>query len=96
MAFLTMNLARADQLLRHPATPKDFVLSTEDAKRRAYNELFVDRIFRFLPYHNSLECFLETAFRTTFLELTKLAPKLSVLAFRTAFLRIRLEKLPDY
>jgi hypothetical protein len=22
----------------------------EDAKRRAYNELFVDRIFRFLPH----------------------------------------------
>jgi hypothetical protein len=23
----------------------------EDAKRRAYNELFVERIFRFLPYN---------------------------------------------
>jgi hypothetical protein len=65
MAFLAVNLAKAEQRLRYPANPESFVFSMEDAKRRAYNELFVERIFRFLPhtstspnYHDQLESLL--------------------------------------
>jgi hypothetical protein len=65
MAFLAVNLARAEQLLRYAGDPEAFVFSMEDAKRRAYNELFLERIFRFLPhnttslkYHDQLESLL--------------------------------------
>ena len=54
MAFLAVNLAKAERRLRYPANPEPFVFSMEDAKRRAYNELFVDRIFRFFPHNSTL------------------------------------------
>lgn len=53
MAFLVMNLAKAQQRLCSPPDTGSFTFSMEDAKRRAYNELFMDRIFRFLPYHST-------------------------------------------
>lgn len=49
MAFLAVNLTRAEQRLRHHGEPETFVFSMEDAKRRAYNEFFAKKIFRFLP-----------------------------------------------
>lgn len=51
MAFLVVNLAKAQQRLSLPAESDAFPFSMEDAKRRAYNELFMNRIFRFLPQH---------------------------------------------
>jgi hypothetical protein len=48
-SFLTVSLARAQQLLAFEGDVLDFVFSMEDAKRRAYNELFADRIIRLLP-----------------------------------------------
>jgi hypothetical protein len=41
-SFLTVSLAFEGDV-------QDFVFSMEDAKRRAYNELFSDRIIRLLP-----------------------------------------------
>jgi Transposase DDE domain len=54
MAFLAVSLARAEQLLRHQAPLDSFVFSMEDAKRRAYNEFFANKIFRFLPFQQTL------------------------------------------
>jgi hypothetical protein len=54
MAFFVMNVAKAQQRLHSPNAAEPFVFSMEDAKRRAYNELFVERIFRFLPQHTTL------------------------------------------
>jgi Transposase DDE domain len=48
-SFLTVSLARAQQLLAFEGDVRDFVFSMEDSKRRAYNELFADRIIRLLP-----------------------------------------------
>jgi hypothetical protein len=48
-SFLTVSLARAQQLLAFEGDVQDFVFSMEDSKRRAYNELFADRIIRLLP-----------------------------------------------
>ncbi len=54
-SFLTVSLARAQQLLAFEGEVGDFVFSMEDSKRRAYNELFADRIIRLLPSELSLE-----------------------------------------
>jgi hypothetical protein len=54
-SFLTVSLARAQQLLMFKGDVQDFVFSMEDAKRRAYNELFADRIIRLLPVGLSLD-----------------------------------------
>lgn len=54
MSFLAVSLAKARQLLRHCASIDSFVFSMEDAKRRAYNEFFADKIFRFLPQQHTL------------------------------------------
>jgi hypothetical protein len=48
-SFLTVSLARAQQLLAFEGDVQDFVFSMEDSKRRAYNELFAGRIIRLLP-----------------------------------------------
>jgi hypothetical protein len=47
--FLTVSLARSQQLLAFEGDATDFVFGMEDSKRRAYNELFADRIIRLLP-----------------------------------------------
>jgi hypothetical protein len=67
-SFLTVSLARAQQLLAFEGDVQDFVFSMEDSKRpkpvrcwfrvkkrRAYNELFADRISRLLPVGLSLD-----------------------------------------
>jgi hypothetical protein len=54
-SFLTVSLARAQQLLAFEGNVTDFVFSMEDSKRRAYNELFADRIIRLLPVGLSLD-----------------------------------------
>ena len=54
-SFLTVSLARAQQLLAFEGDVQDFVFSMEDSKRRAYNELFADRIIRLLPVGLSLD-----------------------------------------
>jgi hypothetical protein len=54
-SFLTVSLARAQQLLAFEGDVTDFVFSMEDSKRRAYNELFADRIIRLLPVGLSLD-----------------------------------------
>ena len=48
-SFLVVSLARAQQLVAFEGDVRDFVFSMEDSKRRAYNELFADRIIRLLP-----------------------------------------------
>jgi hypothetical protein len=65
MAFFAVNLTRVEQLLRHTGHPETITFSMEDAKRRAYNEFFAEKIFRFLPqtltfnnYQNQLESLL--------------------------------------
>jgi DDE superfamily endonuclease len=54
-SFLTVSLARAQQLLAFEGDVTDFVFSMEDSKRRAYNELFADRIIRLLPTNLSFD-----------------------------------------
>ena len=54
-SFLTVSLARAEQLVAFKGDVKDFVFSMEDSKRRAYNELFADRIIRLLPTNLSFD-----------------------------------------
>jgi Transposase DDE domain len=54
-SFLTVSLARAQQLLAFEGDVTDFVFSMEDSKRRSYNELFADRIIRLLPVGLSLD-----------------------------------------
>ena len=54
-SFLTVSLVRADQLVAFEGDVTDFVFSMEDSKRRAYNELFADRIIRLLPTNLSLD-----------------------------------------
>jgi hypothetical protein len=54
-SLLTVSLARAQQLLTFEGDVQDFVFSMEDSKRRAYNELFADRIIRLLPVGLSLD-----------------------------------------
>ena len=54
-SFLVASLARAQQLLAFEGDAIDFVFSMEDSKRRAYNELFADRIIRLLPVELSLD-----------------------------------------
>jgi hypothetical protein len=54
-SFLTVSLARAQQLLAFEGDVRDFVFSMEDSKRRAYNELFADRIIRLLPTNLSFD-----------------------------------------
>lgn len=48
-ALLTTTLAKADQLLAFQGEPQDFVFSMEDAKRKAFNQLFAQRIIQALP-----------------------------------------------
>lgn len=48
-SFLVVSLARMQQLLEFNGESKEFVFSMEDAKRRAYNELFAERIIALLP-----------------------------------------------
>jgi putative transposase len=48
-AFLSVNLARAQQLLDFHGHINDFVFSLEDAKRLAYNQFLAQRIIRLLP-----------------------------------------------
>ena len=48
-SFLVVSLARAQQLLAFEGELQEFVFSMEDAKRRAYNELFAERIIALLP-----------------------------------------------
>jgi Transposase DDE domain len=57
MAFLTVTLARFEQLALHPHALDSFVFSLEDVKRRAYNEFFAEKIFRFLPFHHTFSNF---------------------------------------
>ena len=54
-SFLGVSLARAQQLLAFEGDVQDFVFSMGDSKRRAYNELFADRIIRLLPVGLSLD-----------------------------------------
>jgi hypothetical protein len=54
MAFLALSLTRAEQLLPHQAPLDSFVFSIEDAQRHAYNEFFANKIFRFLPFQQTL------------------------------------------
>ena len=54
-SFLVTSLARAEQLLAFEGDVREFVFSMEDAKRRAYNELFAERIIRLLPVELSFE-----------------------------------------
>jgi DDE superfamily endonuclease len=54
-SFLTVSLARAQQLVAFEGDVQDFVFSMEDSKRRAYNELFADRIIRLLPTNLSFD-----------------------------------------
>jgi hypothetical protein len=56
-SFLVTSLARAQQLLGFAGDLGDFVFSMEDAKRRAYNELFAERIIRLLPSEVSVDQF---------------------------------------
>jgi putative transposase len=58
-SFLVTSLARAQQLLAFEDDIRDFVFSMEDAKRRAYNELFAERIIRLLPAAVSVDQFWE-------------------------------------
>jgi DDE superfamily endonuclease len=58
-SFLVTSLARAQQVLVFEGELQDFVFSMEDAKRRAYNELFAERIMRLLPMEVSVEKFWE-------------------------------------
>ena len=58
-SFLVTSLARAQQLLAFEGDLQDFVFSMEDAKRRAYNELFAERIIRLLPAEVSVDKFWE-------------------------------------
>jgi SRSO17 transposase len=57
MAFLAVNLTRAEQLLHHYGEPLNFVFSMEDAKRRTYNVFFAEKIFRFLPFNETFSNF---------------------------------------
>lgn len=57
MAFLTLTLARLEQLALYPASLDSFVFSMEDVKRRAYNEFFAEKIFRFLPFRQTFANF---------------------------------------
>lgn len=54
-SFLVTSLTRAQQLLDFTEDVQNFVFSMEDAKRRAYNELFAERIIRLLPLELSFE-----------------------------------------
>jgi hypothetical protein len=56
-SFLVVSLARAQQLLAFEGDMQDFVFSMEDSKRRAYNELFAERIIRLLPAEVSVDKF---------------------------------------
>jgi DDE superfamily endonuclease len=58
-SFLVTSLARAQQLLVFEGDLQDFAFSMEDAKRRAYNELFASRIIRLLPAEVSVDKFWE-------------------------------------
>jgi putative transposase len=58
-SFLVTSLARVQQLLAFEGDLGDFVFSMEDAKRRAYNELFASRIIRLLPVEVSVDQFWE-------------------------------------
>lgn len=58
-SFLVVSLARAQQLLVFEGDVRDFVFSMEDAKRRAYNELFASRIIGLLPAEVSVDEFWE-------------------------------------
>ena len=58
-SFLVTSLARAQQLLVFEGDLGEFVFSMEDAKRRAYNELFASRIIRLLPAEVSVDQFWE-------------------------------------
>jgi IS4 transposase len=57
MAFLTLTLARLEQLALFPDTLDAFVFSLEDVKRRAYNEFFAEKIFVFLPFQHTFDKF---------------------------------------
>lgn len=57
MAFLTVTLARLEQLALSPEDLDSFVFSLEDVKRRAYNEFFAEKIFRFLPFSDTFANF---------------------------------------
>lgn len=57
MTFLTVTLARLEQLALHPDVLDSFVFSLEDTKRRAYNEFFAEKIFRFLPFSETFTNF---------------------------------------
>jgi DDE superfamily endonuclease len=54
-SFLVTSLTRAQQLLDFDGDVRNFVFSMEDSKRRAYNELFAERIIRLLPLELSFE-----------------------------------------
>jgi hypothetical protein len=48
-SFLVVSLARMQQLLEFEGESHEFVFSMENAKRRAYNQLFAERIIALLP-----------------------------------------------
>ena len=50
MALFMVNLVKAEQLQKYQGESPAFSFSMEDAKRRAYNEFFADRIIRLLPF----------------------------------------------
>jgi putative transposase len=58
-SFLVTSLARAQQLMAFEGDVQEFVFSMEDSKRRAYNELFAERIIRLLPAEVSVDKFWE-------------------------------------
>jgi hypothetical protein len=53
MAFLVITLARLEQLALAQDALDAFVFSIENVKRRAYNEFFAEKIFTFLPFHDT-------------------------------------------
>jgi putative transposase len=57
MALLVVTLTRLEQLAQHPDTLDSFIFSLEDVKRRAYNEFFAEKIFRFLPFQHTFDKF---------------------------------------
>ena len=57
MALLVVTLTRLEQLSLHPTSHDSFVFSMEDAKRRAYNQFFAEKIFRFLPFGETFSNF---------------------------------------
>jgi hypothetical protein len=57
MALLVVTLTRLEQLSCHQKPLDSFVFSIEDAKHRAYNEFFAEKIFSFFPLQHTSQKF---------------------------------------